>query len=355
MGLLTSWATVSMRAILVSAYGTAADALHYTEDFKMPRPKRGEVLVRQLASSVNIIDIARRSGYGRQVFELRYGVRLPFIPGEDVCGVVETVGRGVQGFRKGDLVFGAKPPCRFGSYAEFVTVGADHLAPAPSSMEAGALATMPYSFLTAWTALVGSSGMKPGDFAGKKVFVQGGAGAVGSMAVQIAKRFGAEVAVSCSGDDTDYARRIGASVVFDRRADHYAAELSDYDVALCTADPSEEMQMLSILKRRGSLYATVIHPTLTLVDQHGILAGLWKARQTRRAAMQTSEGKGRRIEWVLFEPSREGLDTLSAMCTEGAMITPKIAQHFPLEEAASAHLAVEAGSRGKVVLDIGSP
>lgn len=342
-----------MKAITVNTYGPAAAALSYSDKVKRPAAKRDEVLVRQLATSVNIIDIGRRVGYGKQLFALRYGIKLPMILGADVCGRVAETGKGITAFKQGDLVFGAKPPSRFGTYAEYVAVKADDIVLAPDAMKPTELATIPYAFLTAWAALITSAKLTSRTADARKVFVQGGAGAVGSMAVQIAKYYGAHVAVSCSGRDMEYAREIGADEVFDRNKDDYAAQLSDFDISLCCADPTDEKKMLSILKRKGkAVYATVLHPTMTLVGAHGVFLGLWKARQELRAKHRTQEGKGRRIEWVLFAPSREGLETMAAMCAQGRLRAPRITKVFPLAETVDAHLAVEAGSHGKIVIDI---
>lgn len=344
-----------MKAIMVPDFGTAETALVLDSSVKRPRSGRGEVLVRQFATSINIIDIARRAGYGKKVFALRFGARPPMILGEDISGEVVSTGPGVSGFRKGDRVFGVKPPSRNGTYAEYVAVRAEHIRPAPAHMTPAELAAIPYAFMTAWTALVDKCGLGP-KTPGKKVFVQGGAGAVGSAAVQIAKHFGAYVAVSCSERDEAFAHEIGADIVFDRRKDDYTSRLSDFDVALCSADPAEEKKMLSILRRDGgATFATIIHPTLTLTEQYGLLRGLWKARQERRAAMRSPEGKGRRIEWVFFEASKHGLDAMAEMAAAGKLKAPQIARSFPLVQATDAHLAVEAGSHGKVLLEMAKP
>lgn len=345
----------SMDAIVVPDYGTAETALVLERSTRLPRPKRGEVLVRQFATSINIIDIARRAGYGKKVFSLRFGARPPMILGEDVSGEIVETGGGVTEFKKGDRVFGVKPPSRSGTYAEYVAVRTEHIRPAPAHMTSVELAAIPYAFMTAWTALVDKCRLGSRT-PGKKVFIQGGAGAVGSAAVQIAKYFGAYVAVSCSERDMGFAKEIGADVVIDRRKDDYAARLSDFDIALCCADPSEEKKMLSVLRRGGgAVYATVIHPTLTLTEEHGLLKGFWKARQALRAAMRSPEGKGRRIEWVFFEASKDGLDAMAEMAAAGKLKAPQVAQTFPLAQAKEAHLAVEAGSHGKVLLEMGRP
>lgn len=339
-----------MKSVMVEQFGTASEALRFSDATRRPKPSRKEVLVQQCATSINIIDVARRLGYGKKIFSLRYGARPPMILGEDVCGEVIAVGSSVQDIKTGDFVIGVKPPSRLGTNAEFVAVKATYVTSIQSSLSPIKLAGVPYAFLTAWTALISTGGIDTASTPLQKIFVQGGAGAVGSMAVQIAKKFGCHVATSCSAGDMAFASRIGADQVFSRTEDDYTSQLSDFDVSLCCADPLEEEKMLSILKPAGGMYATVIHPTLTHVDEHGIFKGIRKARQEQRASAHSTAGKSHKIEWVLFGPSEEGLAVLGKMISLNQLIPPQVAHVFPLEETVKAHECVEAGSHGKVIL-----
>lgn len=227
----------SMTAAVIRHFGAPADVFDVTDTIARPIPGKGQVLVRQIATSINPISVQRRTGYGRNVFKLRKAHGWPLILGEDVCGCVAATGAGVRGFSAGDLVFGVKPPSREGAYAEFVVTDAAQLRPLPSGADAHNAAALPYAFLTAWQALL-ACGLKPGAAHGKRVFVQGGAGGVGAMAIQIARDWGADVAASGRPHQLESIRSLGAQTVFDR-ADGGYDQLSAVDAAICTATMAE--------------------------------------------------------------------------------------------------------------------
>lgn len=343
----------SMTAAVIRHFGAAEDVFDVTPTVVRPVAGKGQVLVRQIASSLNAIDVHRSKGYGRALFNLRKAHGWPLVLGEDICGEVVAVGPGVRSLQPGDRVFGAKPPSRDGAFASYVAVNAAHLAKLPRGVDPAIAAALPYAFLTAWSALVNGAGLRPGDAAGKRVFVQGGAGGVGAMAIQLAKAWGAEVAASGRPRQREAIKSLGADLVFDGAAGGYET-LKDFDVALCCAQPAEEAQMLSILKQDGrATYATVIHPTLALADQFGVVRGLMKARAERRALEARARAVRRRASWVVFAPQPKGLAALAQMAVAGS-IRATIARRFPLAEIAHAVALFEAGGAGgKIVIDIG--
>jgi NADPH:quinone reductase-like Zn-dependent oxidoreductase/uncharacterized protein YndB with AHSA1/START domain len=340
----------SMTAAAIRHFGDAADVFDVTDTIARPVPAKGQVLVQQMATSVNPISVQRRKGYGRNIFKLRRAHGWPLILGEDVCGRVTGAGPGVRDLRPGDLVFGVKPPSREGAYAEFVAADAAHLRPLPAGTDAHAVAALPYAFLTAWQALI-ACGLSPGTARGKKVFVQGG---VGAMAIQIARDWGADVAASGRAHQLDLIRGLGASQVFDRANGGYD-QLKDFDAAICTATMAEQAQMNSILKQDGrATLATVIHSTLALTDQYGVVRGLMKARAARNQAQSEAKRQGRRLSWVLFKSDPKALDAMARMLGEGRL-RPVLGQHFGLHDIAKAHAAYEAGTAGgKIVVTFAS-
>ena len=155
-------------------------------DVARPEPAKGEVLVRIQASGVNPLDTTIRAGAAAHARH-----PMPAILGLDLAGAVAAVGEGVTGFRVGDEVFGLTGGGggHQGSLAEFAAVDARLLAPKPSNISMREAAAIPLVFITAWEGLVDRAHVG----AGERVLVQGGAGGVGHMAVQIARAFGAEV------------------------------------------------------------------------------------------------------------------------------------------------------------------
>ena len=158
-----------------------------------PTPQGGEVLVRISASAVNPLDTKIRAGAAAHARH-----PLPATLGLDLAGVVEAIGEGVEGFHPGDEVYGMTGGVGGvpGTLAEYAAVDADLLAHKPSSLSMREAAALPLVVITAWEGLVDRANVQPGQ----TVLVQGGAGGVGHVAVQIAKAFGAEVFATYRGD-----------------------------------------------------------------------------------------------------------------------------------------------------------
>ena len=181
-----------------------------------PTPASGQVLVRIKASGVNPLDLKIRAG---QAAHARHP--LPAILGIDLAGVVEAIGAGVSGFRKGDEVYGMTGGVGGiqGSLAEFAAVDAALLAPKPSNLTMREAAALPLIFITAWEGLVDRAQVQ----AGQKVLIHGGAGGVGHVAVQLARSFGAEVFATGSAENLTFIERLGAIPI-----DYRTTTVEDY-------------------------------------------------------------------------------------------------------------------------------
>ena len=122
---------------------------------EMPKPRAGEVLVAQRASSINPIDAKRAAGYGKRLLSLRGAGRFPLVLGNDVAGIVQEAGPGVADLKPGTLVFGLKPTGACGAHASHVAVPRQWLRTAPAGSDPVALGALPYSFTTVWLAMEG--------------------------------------------------------------------------------------------------------------------------------------------------------------------------------------------------------
>lgn len=192
----------TMRALMLETHGGAfRDAV-----IARPEPRSGEVLVRIAASAVNPLDLKIRAGAAAHAAH-----PLPNILGIDMAGTVEAVGPGVTGFRPGDEVYGMTGGVGGvqGSLAGYAAVDATLLAPKPANLSMREAAAVPLVFITAWEGLVDRAHVQ----AGQRVLVQGGAGGVGHMAVQIARSFGAEVFATGSAASADYIAGLGATPI----------------------------------------------------------------------------------------------------------------------------------------------
>ncbi len=184
---------------------------------EIPRPVAGpgEVLVRIEASGVNPLDLKIRAGAAGHARH-----PLPATLGMDLAGTVAIVGDGVEGFALGDEVYGLTGGVGGiqGSLAEYAAVDAALLAPKPSTLTMREAAALPLVFITAWEGLVDRAGVR----AGQRVLVQGAAGGVGHIAVQIAHALGARVSAVDAASKASFLQRLGATPIDrDERVEAY--------------------------------------------------------------------------------------------------------------------------------------
>jgi NADPH:quinone reductase-like Zn-dependent oxidoreductase len=215
-----------MKAIVCTEYGSP-DVLQLQE-IEKPTPKDDEVLVRVHAASVNAADVETLRGVWSARFAGPFRPRHK-IPGSDLAGRVEAVGRDVQRLRPGDEVWGDLSfPYGFGTFAEYVCVSEDALALKPESMTFEEASTYPQAAIIPLQTLRDKAQIQPGT----KVLVNGAGGGMGTFAVQIAKTYGAEVTGVDSTMKLDMLRSIGADHVIDYTRKDYTKSGQRYDLIL---------------------------------------------------------------------------------------------------------------------------
>src|SRR5215216_5517009 len=231
-----------MKAFVVEQYGK--DGLRAAE---VPEPEvgDGDVLVKVSAASVNPLDNMVRNGQFRQL--LKY--RTPFVLGHDVAGVVTRVGSVVRDFQVGDEVYARPRDLRIGTFAEYIAIDQDDLAPKPDSLTLHEAAAVPLVSLAAWQALVGRARLK----SGQKVLIHAGSGGLGSTVIQLAKHLGATVATTASGKNAELVRSLGADVVVDYKNEDFADVLSGYDVVLDSIGGENLEKSLTVRKQARKL------------------------------------------------------------------------------------------------------
>jgi NADPH:quinone reductase-like Zn-dependent oxidoreductase len=214
----------TMTAVTARAYG--GTEVLATEDLPVPVPQPDEVLVEVRATSLNALDWHFLTGTP-YLMRLVSGLRRPkrFVRGADVAGVVAAVGANVARFDVGDPVFGEAPG---GGCADYLTVKDVNLVPIPEGLSFEAAAATPVAGLTALQGLRTRAGLQPGE----RVLINGAAGGVGTMAVQIAVVLGAHVTAVCSTRNVDMVRALGADEVLDYTSDDFIAGGARFDVML---------------------------------------------------------------------------------------------------------------------------
>jgi NADPH:quinone reductase-like Zn-dependent oxidoreductase len=234
---------------------------------EVPRPitRAGEVLVKLQYASVNPADWKRASGTPEdpQIGKPRDG-QMP-IPGLDGSGVVVALGTSVTGFKVGDAVLLWSR--HGGTYAQYVAVSSRDVALKPAALSFEQAAAIPHAGLAAWNLLVDVAKVR----AGQTVLVLGGAGGVGSAAVQIATLQGARVVATTSARNASYLRQLGAQTVIDYTTTHFEEQLRNIDIAVNAVDADNAYRGLAVVKRGGYLVSAVGLPAAAQCAGRGVI------------------------------------------------------------------------------------
>ena len=322
-----------MQAIVQDNYGSP-EALEL-RDIDLPDIGDHEVLVRVHAASVHVGDWVLMWGVPR-LMRMATGLRKPKnrVPGTDVAGTVEAVGKGVTRHRSGDEVFGW---CT-GAFAEYVSAGEDHFVPKPANLTFEQAAAVGVSATTALQLLRDQGKVQPGQ----KVLINGASGGVGTFAVQIAKSFGAEVTGVCRTGNVDMVRSIGADHVIDYTEVDFTQGGQRYDFIL------DNVGNHSLSDTRRALT-----PNGTLQPNGGGHSG--GAMGTLIEALVTSLFVRQQLRPSVKFPNRQDLVVLKEL-VEAGKVTPVIDGTYSLGETAGAIGHVGAGhARGTVVITVPLP
>lgn len=231
------------------------------EQAPVPVPGDGEVLVAVHAAGITFDELTWPETWTRDGVD-----RTPIIPSHEVSGVVVDVAPGVTEFAVGDEVFGLIRFDRDGAAADYVAVPATDLAVRPAAVSHVASAALPLAGLTAWQALVDHAGVAPGE----RVLVQGGAGGVGALAVELAGILGADVTTTVRSDAArNLVLDLGAQHVIDTRTDELD---TGYDVVIDTIGGQTLLYSFDVLRPGGRLITLSAPPPEGLAETHGVAA-----------------------------------------------------------------------------------
>jgi NADPH:quinone reductase-like Zn-dependent oxidoreductase len=294
-----------MRALRIHGYG--GPEVTRLDDVPLPSAGAGQVLLKVKAASVNPIDWKMRRGMLASIFPLSFP---------------RTLGRDCAGEASGVLVAGIADPRTDGTHAEYALLPQAASAPVPTGVDAAAAASLCVAGLSAWIPLAEVAQVKPG----MRVLIHGGAGGVGSLAIQIARELGATVITTST--QSEYCRQLGAERVVDYRVENFA-DAGPFDVVLDTLGGEAHVRSLTALKAGGVLVALSATP----VPAHAPRSDV-------------------RVERPLIQATRERLGRIFDWAVSGRL-RPQVTKRFALEDAREAYAAAEAPhGRGKIVLQI---
>ncbi len=318
---------------------------------ELPRTGTGEVLVRVQATSVNPIDVKRAAGYGHRLLGLKGAARFPLVLGNDVAGVIESIGADVRRLAPGQRVFGLLGTDRAGgAHASHVVVPQDCLRPAPDDADPPALAVLPYSFTTMWLALR-STAINARNARGARVLINGATGGLGRLATQVLRHWGCEITAICGKGQCQIGQDLGARVTVEHGPGCIESLPADFDAVLNFANWNDDALLASRLGPRAVGQATTVHPLLSNFDRLGWLGGAWASRSDRNRvrAIVASRAPKARYDWTIFKPDREALDALAEGVRARWLALP-IGIAVPFDNAVAAFEHVSAGRPGRAVL-----
>jgi NADPH:quinone reductase-like Zn-dependent oxidoreductase len=331
-----------MRAFVLLRYGGPERTV--LKEVPQPSPGTGQLLVRVHAAGLNPVDFKTRAG-GLKIIR---NYALPVVLGNELSGVVEAVGPGVTRFAKGDHVFGRVDKDVLGAFAQYAVIHEEHAAPMPASLDFVSAAAVPLAALTALQALRDELHLGTGE----RAFIPGGAGGVGSFAIQIAKHLGAHVATTASPRGEALVKRLGADVVIDYTRERFEDKLSGYDCAFDLLGGDTLARLWSVLKPGGRVVsiAGIPEPVTARKDLGrgiGLAALFWIASLTTRLR---AARHGATYRYLFMHPSGADLAFLASLI-DARKLEVVIDRVFPFAEAREAMAYLETGrAKGKVVL-----
>jgi NADPH:quinone reductase-like Zn-dependent oxidoreductase len=331
-----------MRAYVLKHYGGPEGAL--LMDVAAPALRPRDLLVAVRAAGLNPVDFKFRKGMLRVILR----PKLPLVLGNELAGEVIAVGSDVKRFRVGDRVFARVAKERAGAFAEQACVDEDDAAHMPQNLDFTAAAAVPLAGLTALQALRDELDVKPGQ----KLFISGGAGGVGTFAIQIAKWLGAHVTTSASKRGEALVRSLGCDEVIDYTAQNISDQESRYDAGFDLIGGKTLQQMFEIMKpgTRIVSVAALPEPQTAIRDLGGrrVLAALfWLVSYGIRSRARRA-GIGYR--YLFMHPSGADLAVLAELIEQGKLRVI-VDKTYPFGKIAEALDYVESGrAKGKVVV-----
>lgn len=334
-----------MKAAILNKYNKNWSDLEIM-DVSIPEVGNDDVLVKIIYAGVNPLD----NMIIREEVKLITPYKLPLVMGNEFSGVVEEVGSNVSNFKKGDRVYARMPLDKIGAFAEYVSINNNALAHIPDYLDFDKAACVP---LTALTAIQSFELMdvKPGQ----SIFISGGTGSLGAMAIPIAKSLGLKVMTSGSARNKERVIALGVDTFFDYKTQDYSEILSDIDFVMDTLGEKELEKEFKILKTGGSLVSLKGLPNKEFAERMGFsfvkktLFGFAGKKFDKLAAK-----KNQKYYFLFVESNGNQLEKVSEIFEQNK-VEVSIDGVYELNDINEALKKVDSGgSKGKTLIKIGT-
>lgn len=295
------------------------------------------------AASVNPLDLRIRQGELKVLLPYRF----PLVLGNDCSGVVTEVGREVRRFQVGEAVYTRLPENRIGTFAQETVVDEAAVAHKPASLSHVEAASLPLVILTAQQFLTEAAALTRGQ----SVLIHAGAGAVGSVAIQLAKHMGLHVTTTASSRNVQFVKSLGADTVIDRQTRRFEDEVRNMDAVLDSVGMSNLLRSFKCVKAGATVVSIADGPDVALARKLEVSRLLWPVFWAMSARPNAAARRvGARYRYWFMRADGRQLEGLNPLIENGS-VRPHVDTVFPFEQTAQAIARVEEGkANGKVVI-----
>lgn len=304
-----------------------------------------DVRIQIHAASVNPLDWRIRSGALKVILPYEF----PLILGNDCSGVVTEVGREVTRFKVGDAVYSRVADNHIGTFAQEIVTAEAAVAHKPAGLSHAEAASLPMVLLTAYQVLTEAAQLRPGQ----SVLIHGGAGAVGSMAIQVARHLGLKVATTVSGKDADFVKGLGAETVVDYRTQEFEDIVRGMDAVLDGIGMENLLKSFQTVNSGATVVSISDAPTVGVAKERGVNPLLWPVFMALSAKPNAAARKANaQYRYWFMHADGPKLESLNPLLENGTL-KPHIDRVFPFEQTVQAVAYAESGkAKGKVVVQM---
>lgn len=331
-----------MKAAQITKYSKVIEA--HVNEVPVPDIQDHEVLIKVKAAAINPLEMLIMTGSVKLIQDYSF----PLTIGNELAGVVEKVGKKVTGFSVGDDVYTRLPIEKIGAIAEYAAVAASAIALMPKNLSYEEAAAVALTGLTAYQGLHEELNVQ----AGKTIFIPGGSGSFGQMAVPLAKRLGLKVIVSGNAESRDRTMQLGADQYLDYATQNYEELLSNVDYVIDTLGPKEFKKELSILKRGGRLLSLRTGPNKRFAKDRKF--PFWKQTLFSLAGAgydRAAKKQGVEYRFIFVRADGTQLRAITQIVEANQIVPALHPQRFTIEQVNEALKLVATGRpKGKVMI-----